>query len=309
MFVGIDVSKARLDVHVRPAGGAWGVDNDEAGHGELVRRLAEIGPTLIVLEATGGYQTQVVTALSLKGFEVAVVNPRQVRDFAKATGQLAKTDAVDAAVLAHFAECVRPEPRPLLDDETVELRALMTRRRQLIDMRTAEMNRLETCHVRVRKDLEKTIKWLTQRIKSVDDDLDTKIRQTPVWRDREDLLTSATGIGKTTARTLLTELPELGQLNRRRIAALAGLAPYNNDSGPRRGKRAIRGGRPEVRAMLYMATISATRFNPAIRAFYQRLVDAGKLKKVALIACARKLLTALNAMLRTQQPWRTIESK
>lgn len=304
VFVGIDVSKRQLDVHIRPSGDQWSVTNDEVGHDELVRRLEQFKPELIVLEATGGYQSQAVAALALKQLPVAVVNPRQVRDFAKAMNRLAKTDAVDAAVLALFAERIRPEPRLLLDEQSLELQAMMTRRRQLIDMRTAETNRLETCRVgRVRKDIEKTISWLTRRIGEADDDIDTMIRKTPLWRDREDLLSSVKGVGKTVARTLLTDLPELGRLNRRKIAALVGLAPFNNDSGARRGLRSIRGGRAEVRSMLYMAAVSAARYNPQIRELYVRLLAAGKLKKVALVACARKLLTVLNAMVRTNTRW------
>lgn len=304
MFVGIDVSKERLDIHVIPSGAAWSVGNDETGHGELVKKLSELKPELIVLEATGGYQTRVVAALAVDKLPVAVVNPRQVRDYAKAIGRLAKTDKIDAAVLASFGEAVHPEPRSVPDAQTVELHAMMNRRRQLIDMRTADKNRLETCHVpRVRKDLQKTIAWLTRRIKDVDDDIDTMIRNMPVWREREDLLSSAKGVGKTTARTLLTALPELGRLNRRRIAALVGVAPFNHDSGTSRGKRSIRGGRADVRAVLYMATVSASRWNPQIRAMYQRLIAAGKAPKVALIACARKLLTVLNAMMRTNKHW------
>lgn len=309
MFIGIDVSKHRLDVHVRPSGDEWSVSNTSEGHAELVAKLDELKPELVVLEATGGYQAQVVAELALKQVRVAVVNPRQARDFARATGQLAKTDAIDAGVLAHFAESIRPEPRPMVDEDTLELQALMTRRRQLIDMRTAETNRLETCRVeRVRKDINKTITWLTRRIGQTDDDIDTMIRRTPIWREREDLLASVVGVGKTTARTLMTDLPELGSLNRRQIAALVGLAPFNNDSGKRTGRRSIRGGRAEVRSVLYMATVTATRFNATIEAMYRRLLDAGKLKKVALIACARKLLTILNAMVRTQTPWRPQET-
>lgn len=304
MFVGIDVSKGRLDIHVVPSGAAWSVENDEAGHGELVKKMSELKPELIVLEATGGYQTQVVAELAMHKLRVAVVNPRQVRDYAKAIGRLAKTDKIDASVLASFGEAVRPEPRDAPDEQSVELHAMMNRRRQLIDMRTAETNRLDTCRVvRVRKDLQDTIEWLTQRIKDVDSDIDTLVRNMPVWREREDLLSSPKGVGKTTARTLLTALPELGRLNRREIASLVGVAPFNNDSGTSRGKRSIRGGRAAVRAVLYMATVSASRWNPQIRAMYTRLVAAGKAPKVALIACARKLLTVLNAMMRTNTPW------
>jgi transposase len=304
MFVGIDVSKLQLDVFVLPDGHAWSVANDHSGHEALAKRLGESKPELVVLEATGGYQTQVVAELALHGIPVAVVNPRQVRDYAKAIGRLAKTDSIDASVLASFAQHVRPEPRPLQDDQTVELQAMLNRRRQLIDMRTAETNRLGTCNVvRVRKDLQKTIKWLTSRIKDVDNDIDKLVRQTPVWREREELLTSPVGVGKTTARTLLTALPELGKLNRRQIAALVGVAPFNNDSGKMRGKRSIRGGRADVRSALYMATFTAVRRNPRIAAVYQRLLAAGKPPKVALIACARKLLTILNAMMRTNTHW------
>jgi len=304
MFVGIDVSKLQLDVHVLPDGQGWSVANDEGGHGDLVKKLREVNPELVVLEATGGYHTQVVVELALHGIPVAVVNPRQVRDYAKAIGRLAKTDSIDASVLASFAQNVRPEPRPLPDDQTVELHAMVDRRRQLIDMRTAETNRLGTCRVvRVRKDLEKTIKWLNSRIKDVDNDIDKLVRRAPMWREREELLTSPIGVGKTTARILLTALPELGKLNRRQIAALVGLAPFNNDSGKMRGKRSIRGGRADVRSALYMATFTAIQHNPRIVVAYQRLIDAGKPHKVALIACARKLLTILNAMMRTNKPW------
>jgi transposase len=304
MFVGIDVSKARLDVHVLPTGKAWSVANDDEGHRQLAKQLVELKPTLVVLEATGGYQNQVVGELVARQLVVAVVNPRQVRDYAKATGRFAKTDAIDAAVLASFAEAIRPEPRPLRDEQAQELEALMQRRRQLIDMRTAEKNRLETCHVtRVRKDIQTTIAWLTKRIADVDKDLGKKIRSLPVWREREELLSTAIGVGPATARTLMTSLPELGTLDRRKIAALVGVAPFNSDSGAYRGKRSIRGGRAEVRAMLYMATVTATRCNPRIQAMYARLLAAGKAKKVALIACARKLLTILNAMARTNTQW------
>jgi transposase len=305
MFVGIDVSKERLDVHVNPGGAAWSVANDDDGHRGLASRLAELKPTLVVMEATGGYQSQVAAELAAHELPVAVVNPRQVRDFAKAIGRLAKTDVIDACVLALFAEAVQPEARPPRDEATQELQAMVLRRRQLVEMRAAEKNRLGSCRVaRVRKDIEKTIAWLTRRIKDAEGDIDKRIRQTPMWREREQLLTSASGVGATTARTLLTALPELGTLNRRRIAALVGLAPFNNDSGKMRGKRSIRGGRAEVRTVLYMATVAATRHNPAIAAMYARLVAAGKAKKVALIACARKLLTVLNAMARNKTPWK-----
>lgn len=310
MFVGIDVSKQRLDVHVRPSGEQWSVDNDSKGHARLVEKLAALTPTLVVLEASGGYQAAAAAELAANKLAVAIVNPRQVRDFAKATGRLAKTDVLDAAVLAHFAEAVRPEPRAMPDEMTVALHALVTRRRQLIDMRTAESNRLETCHVeQVRRNIKKMIRTLDKQIDNVDDDLDTTIRNSPVWRERENLLSTVIGVGSTTARTLLTHLPELGRLNRRSIAALVGLAPFNDDSGQRFGKRSIRGGRAEVRSVLYMATVTAIRWNPQIQPVYQRLLAAGKKPKVALIACARKLLTILNAMMRTNQSWRLDAAK
>lgn len=305
MFVGIDVSKHQLDIHIRPTGASWSVTNDEAGHRALVAKLAEVSPSLVVLEATGGYQNAVVGELGASGVPVAVVNPRQVRDFAKATGRLAKTDAIDAAVLAHFAESIRPEPRPVADEVTATLQAMVTRRRQLIDMRTAESNRLETVRVQVvRRNIQKIINVLNREIGKVDDDIDKTIRKSPLWREREDLLETAVGVGPTLARTLLTQLPELGRLNRREAAALVGVAPFNNDSGKRTGLRSIRGGRAEVRAVLYMATVAAVRFNPALRRVYERLVTAGKPKKVALIACARKLLVTLNAMMKTKTSWR-----
>jgi transposase len=304
-FVGVDVSKDRLDVHVRPVGEQWSIDNDAKGHASLVERLASLKPTLIVLEATGGYQNAVVAELASRKLSVAVVNPRQVRDFAKATGTLAKTDTIDAAVLAHFADSVRPEPRELPDELTVELQALVTRRRQLIDMRTAEQNRLGLATVlQIRKNINRVIGMLNQQIQDVENDLDDTLKRSPVWRTKEKLLSSASGVGPTTARTLLAHLPELGRLNRREIAALVGVAPFNDDSGKKKGQRRIRGGRADVRAVLWMATVTATRWNPRIRDFYLRLLAAGKLPKVALIACARKLLTILNAMMRTNQPWR-----
>lgn len=305
VFVGIDVSKHRLDVHVRPAGEQWSVDNDAKGHARLAEKLGALSPSLVVLEATGGYQAAVAAELTAAKLSVAVVNPRQVRDFAKATGKLAKTDELDAEVLAHFAEAVRPEPRPMPDELTLEVQALVMRRRQLIDMRTAEMNRLETCRVvPVRRNIQKVINMLNKQIDKVEDDIDTTIRSSPAWRAQEDLLSTVKGVGSTTARTMLTQLPELGRLNRREIASLVGLAPFNHDSGKHRGQRSIRGGRSEVRAVLYMATVTAVRCNPQIRTVYERLLAVGKKPKVALIACARKLLTILNAMMRTNQPWR-----
>jgi len=303
-FVGIDVSKAQLDMSVRPAGELTRHANDEMGIAELVAKLVGLSPTLIVLEATGGYEAPVVAALALAGLAIAVVNPRQVRDFAKATGILAKTDAMDAAVLARFAEVVRPEPRPIDDEQTTELAALIHRRRQLIDMLTAETNRMRACRKeRLRKSIYEHVAWLRRQIREVDGDLDTTLRSMPLWREKEDLLRSVPGVGPVLSRTLLAELPELGSIDRAKIAALVGVAPLNRDSGTMRGKRTIWGGRASVRAVLYMATLAATRRNPVIRAIYERLVASGKAKKVALVACMRKLLIALNAMLRDSRPW------
>ena len=309
MFVGIDVSKTQLDVHVLPAGEAWSVSNDDAGHVELADRLIKLAPERVLLEASGGYQAAAVTALSLRKLPVVVVNPRQVRDFARATGQLAKTDALDARVLAQFAAVIKTEVRPLRADDELELHALVNRRRQLIDMRTAETNRLETCRVtRVRASISESVAWLTKRIKEVDKDLDDQIRKSPAWREHETLLVSVPGIGRVIARTLMTALPELGTLDRREIAALVGLAPFNHDSGAMRGKRSIRGGRADVRGTMFMAALTAIRFNPTVRVFYERLRSTGKEKKVAIIACARKMLVILNAMVRTKTPWQLVSA-
>jgi transposase len=262
-----------------------------------------LAPTLVVLEATGGYETDVVAALALAGLPVAVVNPRQVRDFAKALGRLAKTDAIDATVLAQFGARVQPEPRPLPDAAHQALAALVTRRRQLVEMLTAERHRLPLAHGRIKQNLQAHIHWLEQQIHASNEDLRTCIRDSALWRATEQLLRSVPGIGPTTAACLLADLPELGRLTRRQVAALAGVAPLNRDSGTRRGLRTIWGGRAAVRGALYMATLVATRHNPVIRAFYQRLCAAGKPRKVAIIAAMRKLLTILNAMLKAQRPW------
>ena len=306
-FVGIDVAKAQLDIALRPTGERWSVPNDEASIATLVAQLQAVAPTLIVLEATGGYQRAVVAALAAAGLPVVVANPRQTRDFAKATGQLAKTDALDARALAHFADAVRPTPRPVPDAQTEALRALLTRRRQLVAMRTAESNRLGTAPAPVQADIEAHLAWLDQRLATLDDDLDTTLRASPVWRERDALYRSVPGIGPVSARTLLLDLPELGTLSRQRIAALAGVAPFNCDSGTMRGRRAIWGGRAPLRATLYMATLVAVRHNPVLKAFYERLLAAGKAKKVALTACMRKLLTILNAMVKHQTPWQPRE--
>jgi transposase len=307
IFVGIDVAKAQLDIALRPTGERWTVANEDASLAALVAQLQAVAPTLIVLEATGGYQRAVVAALAAAGLPVVVANPRQTRDFAKATGQLAKTDALDARALAHFAEAVRPSPRPLPDAQTAALRAVLTRRRQVIAMRTAEQNRLSSAPPTLHADLQAHITWLNQRLAALDATLDTTLRTSPVWRERETLYRSVPGIGPVCARTLLLDLPELGTLSRQRIAALAGVAPFNRDSGTLRGHRTIWGGRAALRATLYMSTLVAVRHNPVLKAFYERLVAAGKAKKVALVACMRKLLTILNAMAKQKTLWQPRE--
>jgi transposase len=303
VFVGIDVSKARLDVAIRPTGEKDSVANDKVGIKALVKRLAEIQPTLIVMEATGSMERQLSAALGGAGLPVVVVNPRQVRDFAKATGQLAKTDTTDALVLARFAEAVRPAVRPLPDEVTLELRALTSRRRQITEMIVAERNRIANASRAVRKRIDAHIRWLEAELERADKDLDQSIRQSSIWRENEDLLRSVPSIGPVVSRTLLAELTELGKLNRKQIAALVGIAPLNRDSGTFRGRRAIWGGRATVRAALYMAALVASRRNSVIRAFYKRLCDAGKAPKVALVACMRKLLTILNAMIKHKSRW------
>jgi transposase len=303
IFIGIDVSKARLDVSVRPLDRRESVANDEVGIMALVKRLREMQPALIVLEATGGVERQVVRALASEELAVVVVNPRQVRDFAKATGQLAKTDSIDAEVLARFGEAVRPALRPLADAGSEELRARVARRRQITEMIVAERNRTSGASKGVRKRIDAHIRWLEAELKRADEDLDQSIRQSPIWREKEDLLKSVPGIGPVVSRTLLAELPELGRLNRKQIAALVGVAPLNWDSGTLRGRRAIWGGRATVRAALYMAALVASRRNSVIRDFYRRLRNAGKAPKVALVACMRKLLTILNAMIKHKTRW------
>jgi len=306
-FVGIDVAKAQLDVAVRPSGERWAVPNDADGVVTLVERLQPLHPTLIVLAATGGLERVATAALATAGLPVVVVNPRQARDFARATGQVAKTDALDARALAHFADVIRPTPRPLPDAQTQELRALLGRRQQLIGMRTAEQNRLAGTSGRLIQDIEAHMAWLNTRIATLDDDLETLLRASPLWRANDDLWQSVPGIGPVCARTLLLELPELGTLKRQQIAALVGVAPLNCDSGTLRGRRTMWGGRAHVRTVLDMGTLVATRFNPQIKAFYQRLLAAGKRKKVALTACRHKLVTILNAMLKHRTSWQAQE--
>jgi transposase len=302
-FVGIDVAKAQFDVAVRPCGEQWTAAHDEAGIATLVGRLVALAPALVVLEATGGREVGLVAALVAAGVPVAVVNPRQVRRFAQAVGQLAKTDALDAQLLARFADVVRPTPRPVPDAQAQQLRALLARRQQLVAMVTAERQRfgtaLPTVQVRIRAHLH----WLEAELADVDGRLRAAVQASPAWREREDLLRSVPGIGPTTALTLLADLPELGTLDRKAIAALVGVAPLAADSGTRRGRRIVWGGRARVRSALYMATLVATRFNPLIRAFYTKLCAAGKPKKVALVACMHKLLLILNAILRQRTAW------
>jgi transposase len=302
-FVGIDVAKEQLDIACRPGSTCWSVPNDDDGIATCITRLRQLQPMLIVCEATGGWQCTLVAALAVAQMPFAVVNPRQVRDFAKATGQLAKTDTLDAGILAHFADAVRPTPRPLPDETTQQVDALMQRRRQLIEMLVAEHHRVALAHPAVRDSLAQHMSDLQRMIGEIDAAVATTIRTSPVWKAKDDLLQSTPGIGPVLSATLQATVPELGNLNQREIAKLVGLAPLNDDSGKRSGARHIRGGRAAVRAVLYMATLTATRCNPVIKAFYQRLLTRGKVHKVAITAAMRKLLVILNTMVKTQTPW------
>ncbi len=306
IFVGIDVSQTQLDMALRPSGAPESFPNDESGIKTLAERLGVVHPVLIVLEATGGIERSLVRALVAAELPVTVANPRQVRDFAKATGQLAKTDVLDAQILARFAEAVRPALRPMPDEMTLDLRALIARRRQITAMLTAEKNRLSRAPRRVQKRIEAHIRWLHAELARFDEDLDQTIRHSPIWREQEGLLQSVPGVGPVVSRTMLAELPELGSLTRKQIAALVGVAPLNWDSGLLRGRRVIWGGRAHVRTALYMAALAASRRNPVIREFYNRLRAAGKVPKVALVACMRKLLVILNAILKHRVPWRPV---
>ncbi len=305
VFVGLDVAKATLDVALRPSGETWSVANDEAGVTSLVERLRACGPTLIVCEATGGFERAAVAALAAAGLPVVVANPRQVRDFARATGQLAKTDRLDAGILALFAERVRPSPRPLPDATAQLLDAVLTRRRQLLEMLTAEKNRLGFAPKPLHRGIQAHIRWLERQLDDVTKELAALIEASPVWRAKDDLLQSVPGVGPIVSSTLLGELPELGTLSHKQIAALVGVAPLARDSGTLRGKRMVWGGRASVRTALFMAAMCGRRWNPALKVFYDRLKTAGKPTKVALIACARKLLTILNAMVRDNSRWMT----
>jgi len=306
VFVGIDVSKEKLDVAVRPSGELMRFSNDEDGISVMVDFIKPFSPILVVLEATGGMETASVGMLAAKGLPVVVINPRQVRDFAKATGRLAKTDAIDAHVIAQFGEAVRPEIRPLKDEDTKKLNALVTRRRQIVEMITAERNRLVAATPWTRKDIQNHIAWLEKCLKKADQNLNDLLKKSPVWREKDDILQSTPGVGPVLSMTLLSSLPELGALNRKQIAALVGVAPLNRDSGLFRGKRTIWGGRANIRSVLYMSVTCAIRFNPVIKKFYQRLRDAGKLHKVAMTACMRKLLVILNTMIKKRTHWGTV---
>ncbi len=304
VYVGIDVSKDRLDVALLPAGESLAVGRDGAGLEELAAKLRRAAPALVVLEATGGYEQVVSASLAAAGLPVCVVNPRQIRDFARATGKLAKTDRLDALAIARFAQAVRPEPRPLPDAQAQALGELVGRRRQVVEMIGMESNRARQARGKtVKRSIARVSAALQAQLTAIEAELDETIRGTPIWREREELLKSVPGIGDATARVLLAELPELGQLDRHQVAALAGLAPFNRDSGTWRGERHIQGGRASLRAALYMPTLVATRHNPVLRGMYRRLCDAGKKPKVAIVACMRKLLVILNAIIRDQRPW------
>lgn len=302
VYIGMDVSKATLDVCVSD-GETWQAANDDSAMETLCARIAERRPTLIVLEATGGYELRAAAALAAAGLPVAVVNPRQVRSYARSVGQLAKTDRIDARILVRFAAAVQPERRPLPDAETREIEALITRRRQLAAMITAEENRLRTAPAITRKEIKTHIAWLRRQLARIDQTIDDSVRRSPMWRAKDDLLQSVPGIGSTTSSTLIALLPELGTLDRKQIAALVGVAPFNRDSGTLRGRRTVWGGRSRVRTALYMAALVGTRWNPTLKAFYGRLRAAGKLPKVALVACMRKLLIIVNAMIRDGRAW------
>ena len=305
-FVGIDVSKDRLDVAVRPGGGTFVVERNAGGLNRLIARMRELAPSIIALEATGGFETIASAALASAGLPVVVVNPAQIRAFAKAIGQHAKTDPVDAAVIAHFAEATKPEIRPLPDEATRLLADLIARRRQIIEMIVAERQReMRVTVPRLRKSIARLINAIEKELNSLDDDIDDTVRGSPVWREKEDLLASVPGVGSAIARTLIAQLPELGQLGRKQIAALAGLAPFVRQSGQWRGRSFIAGGRSAVRSALFMGAMVAKRWNPILKAFFDRLIAAGKPKMVALIAVARKLLTILNAIIRDKRPWQT----
>ena len=303
MFVGIDVSKDHLDISIRPTGEAFKGQNTDEGIEGIVARLASMNVTLVVMEATGGHEAKIASALAIRKIQVAVVNPREVKHFARALGKRAKTDAIDADVLARFGEKLEPQARPLKDQDLRDLEALLARRKQLVDMKVAEQNRLLLAAPHVKASIEEHIKWLKTQIKDSEMELRKRIQSTSMWREKDELLKSMPGIGKTTSARLLCCMPELGKLSRRQIGALAGVVPYNHDSGKLKGKRVCSGGRADVRCDLYMATLTVVRCNPVMKRYYERLVSQGKVKKVALVACMRKVLVTLNAMVRDNKPW------
>ena len=303
VYIGVDVSKATLDAAVHSSPKKWQFSNDEAGIDRAVGFLVELAPHLVVMDATGGYETPLAYALRTAGIPCAVVNPREVRDFAKATKKLAKTDSLDAQVLAHFAAVLEPAPQPMSSEQTEELGAILARRRQVIEMLTAEKNRLHSARKPVKEAIKAHITYLESELGEIETNLDGRIQESPVQRMKDKILRSVPGVGPTLSTTLLADLPELGSLDRRQIAALVGVAPLNRDSGTFRGKRSIWGGRGQVRAALYMAALVVTRFNPVIANFYHRLLASGKAKKVALIACMHKLLVILNAMIKHRTTW------
>ena len=306
VYVGIDVSKSTLDVAVIPEGKAMQVDNSKQGIKQLAKYLKQIEPTLIVFEATGGYELAAVTALTVDGLPVAVANPRQVRAYAKAMGILAKTDKIDAEVIAHFAKATELKVRPLKSEEEQALADLVARRKQLSQMIVTEQNRLGTVSNKfVGKRIKKHITWMKRELKKMDDDIESFIKESSVWKAKDELLRSVPGVGKVLSMSLMAKLPELGRLNRREAAALVGVAPLNRDSGRMKGRRSIWGGRADVRTALYMSTLAAVRFNPVMKAYYIKLKDNGKMPKVALTACMRKMIVMLNAMVKNNEPWRT----
>lgn len=302
-FIGIDISKSTLDVATYTSNKKWQFSNNETGINQLIQTLNELATALVVMEATGGYETPSAYALHKAGIPCAVVNPREVRDFARATKKLAKTDVIDAQVLAHFAAVIKPEPRPISDEKAEELEAILARRRQVVDMLTAEKNRLHVAQKPVKEEIKDHIAYLEKRLADIESNLSGRIQESPVQRMKDQLLRSVPGVGPTLSITLLVDLPELGSLSGKQIAALVGVAPLNRDSGNFRGKRRVWGGRGQVRAALYMAALTAARYNPVIRQFYTRLCEMGKAKKVALVACMRKLLIILNSMLKHRVPW------
>jgi len=309
VFVGVDISKDRLDVYLLPDGVHIAVKNDAEDIASLITRLQEKDPKIIVMEASGGYEISVAADLGCAGLPVAIVNPRQVRNFAHGLGKHAKTDALDAYVLARFAETTEPPPQPLSTEEEKQLKELVTRRRQLVDLRASEKNRLHKARsTRVRHSIETVIAALDQEIRDIENNIDDFIKKSPLWREKEDLLKTFKGVGAATVMTLVAKLPELGELGRRQISRLVGIAPLNKDSGRMRGKRMISGGRADVRSALYMVASTARRFNPVIKCFYQRLEKAGKPFKVAIVACMRKILLILNAMIKNKRPFQAVSA-